>query len=380
LKFVLLKNAMIPKVSSCLLTTLLSLAAVFGPSVAIGAPAVTDISGALTHGSTVTVSGSGFGAKPQAAPKKWDTFENGENGATLVSVDPNWEVYGTVGKRYSDVTPYSGSLSLRQHVTDGELFETNYYTYAPATNELFVSYWMRIDVTSITQTILKLTRISSSTMGVYSGTSNTGLNNLQLQTTNTLYCNYWTAGVEQPCSTHWSDDNTWNNPPLGEWVRVDMYKKASTAGASDGSIYAKIYGTNLVDGGTEIDTRNLMTRAGGETWLLDSVLLGGMDGSDFAHDYYFALDDVYIDSTLARTEICDTAAWSARTHCEVQVASLWSDTSLTLATNLGQFVSGPAYLYVIDSTGAVNATGFPVTVGSAPDTTPPAAPASLAVD
>ena len=47
---------------------------------ALGAPAISGVSGTLSSGQTVTISGSGFGTKPQAAPLLWDDFEQGTAG------------------------------------------------------------------------------------------------------------------------------------------------------------------------------------------------------------------------------------------------------------------------------------------------------------
>ena len=40
---------------------------------AMSAPAITGVSGSATNGSQMTISGSGFGSKPTAAPLVWET-------------------------------------------------------------------------------------------------------------------------------------------------------------------------------------------------------------------------------------------------------------------------------------------------------------------
>ena len=104
-------------------------------------------------------------------------------------------------------------------------------------------------------------------------------------------------------------------------------------------------------------------------------------GTNINTDYY-GYDDVYIDFTQARLEMCDTASWSARTRCEIQTPQSWSANSITIKNNQGSFNNGDtAYLYVVDSAGAVNANGFSVIIGSGsqPDTTPPSAPIGVTV-
>jgi hypothetical protein len=92
---------------------------------------------------------------------------------------------------------------------------------------------------------------------------------------------------------------------------------------------------------------------------------------------YYA--DAYMDFSIARVLLGNAATYDASAIREVQSPSVWNDTALTLTANLGKFTTGTAYLYVVDSTGAVNAIGYPVTVGGTTDTTPPAAPSGLGV-
>jgi fibronectin type 3 domain-containing protein len=62
--------------------------------------------------------------------------------------------------------------------------------------------------------------------------------------------------------------------------------------------------------------------------------------------------------------ICDASTWAARTHCEIQIPTAWSDNAASVTVHQGSFASGThAYLYVVDSTNTPNANGFPVTFG-----------------
>lgn len=75
---------------------------------------------------------------------------------------------------------------------------------------------------------------------------------------------------------------------------------------------------------------------------------------------------------LARVELCNTTTWTARTHCDVQPITAWVDGLVSITFNQGSSTSGQtAYLYVVDSAGAVNASGYPVTIGSGGGTPTP---------
>jgi len=63
-------------------------------SISDAQPTVTNVTPTAVHGQTITITGTGFGTKTQAAPLKFDNFEGGTlganiaNGWALVSYDP----------------------------------------------------------------------------------------------------------------------------------------------------------------------------------------------------------------------------------------------------------------------------------------------------
>ena len=73
------------------------------------------------------------------------------------------------------------------------------------------------------------------------------------------------------------------------------------------------------------------------------------------------LDQVYLDNTQAHVFISDKSnitnwlTYSSTAHNEVQVASAWSNSSITITLNQGTFTQGTtAYLYVVDSNGNIS--------------------------
>ena len=52
------------------------------------APNMVSTSGTFSHGSTITISGNGFGIKKSVAPVIWDNMESG-------SFSPSWSQIGT---------------------------------------------------------------------------------------------------------------------------------------------------------------------------------------------------------------------------------------------------------------------------------------------
>jgi len=327
---------------------------------------VTGVSGAPAAGQIVTVTGQGFGTKNPVAPLKFDTFDDGTNGQELLAKDARWRSYSANGRGllYSDTAPHSGALSVSRHVTNGENFITNYFTFTPAAPELFVSYWFKVVVVSAGSTIVKMPRLSSSEAagggGVYNGAGATTLGGTyNLGEANAgPYCAYTSkadGSDESPLTGDWKT-NYFDAPPRTTWYKVDSFKKLGTAGVADGIVDYRL-GTQQ-----KVNTA-AMTRAAGATFMMDTVLLGGMDGSPANHDYFVYIDDVYIDRTRARVEVCDAARWAERTHCEVQLpVNQWADDMLQIRVNRGSFAAGSTQrLYVIDHDGEVNDTGFPIT-------------------
>lgn len=97
-------------------------------------------------------------------------------------------------------------------------------------------------------------------------------------------------------------------------------------------------------------------------------------------DFKVYMDDIYVDTTRSRVEICDSALWSARNHCEIQIPqNTWNDSQIQIKLNKGTFTnSSSAYLYIIDENGNPSA-GYPITFASQTDFTAPAAPSGLSV-
>ena len=74
-----------------------------------------------------------------------------------------------------------------------------------------------------------------------------------------------------------------------------------------------------------------------------------------------------MDITHARVMLGDNQDYSNCTIMEPQIPSAWSDSSITVTTNLGQLTE-PAlgYLFVFDADDNHNASGYPVSIGTCP--------------
>lgn len=87
-------------------------------------------------------------------------------------------------------------------------------------------------------------------------------------------------------------------------------------------------------------------------------------------------DDIYFDGSASRVMIGDASTYSACTHFEMQPPTAWANDSITVTLNRGSFgATDTAYIYVFDSANAYNSSGLPITFGDEEeppaDTTPP---------
>jgi len=98
-------------------------------------------------------------------------------------------------------------------------------------------------------------------------------------------------------------------------------------------------------------------------------------------DYQLKFDELYIDKTQARVELCNFSNWSSRPGglCELQLPqNEWVNDRIQIKVRLGELsAAGPLYLFVIDDAGAVSP-GFAASVQG--DSVPPAAPQLLRRD
>jgi len=320
------------------------------------APSVSSVSGTISHGESITISGSGFGSKSTAAPYKYDDFEDGSLGErvgngwyTWSNLSDGWPIYSNAQKR--------------------------------ATGKCERNAYLQHD------------RAYNSTLGL------TGLNwGYDRQ----AYISCWYYCTLAGATTRNFKPLAWRSGGAGEWlnpkVRIGMLPSANTGLAyvlgCEGQELAKTWtvGGDVMPNGWHriemwVDTG---TSSSGDN---DGVCKGWRDLSQwwsltgFEYDFstadhdniyfasYFATDtgtptpqmwwyydEIYVDTTQSRVEVGNASTWSGCTHREIQIPSAWSSSSITVTVNQGTFAdSSGAYLYVVDSDGNVNSSGYSIT-------------------
>jgi hypothetical protein len=307
--------------------------AVSGPvrwtSVPSGDPAISGVTGgSLSHGETVTISGTNFGFKSQGPPLIWETFESGSNGQLVRDV-VGWQPYSENrgGAIYSTLLSHGGANSVYSDaLVYGDYFGSNKATVEGAHDILFSSCWWRTNNVTVgdDRGLIKLTRFSTTEnwyqgrgvpfiSGMSAGSGGGGSQSPQV--------GYYNSSAVE-VYTNVGPGGAYLSAPFNAWTRVDLASQLSTAGASDGWIWGAITGptSRSVKAGYSI-----ATRGSGQTFQFKGILLPTMSTNQYAAtpygDYQLYCDDVYVDNTLARVEIGNESTYDECTHLEIQIPS-----------------------------------------------------------
>jgi hypothetical protein len=329
---------------------------------AFAQPNIIGISGTITNGSSITIAGSGFGIKSTAAPLIWDNFEYGSDGDNLDTASSGkWTHYQTgsvvnkvkisTGQHYGGSRSAYNALWQRPDGDEGQEFGTAYQKFSPV-DEAYVSMVVRwdTDATGTTSGFWKWFRLNNKEH-VYSGVPNIDC---------TLFPqSSWLAAAQNDGVNYKQQDLTINYAKQ-IWFRIEYYLKLSTQGGTDG--LAQLYVNNSL---LPTNLWTATTRGVGIASQLSNLLLPFMwvNGNN-NEKYYVWVDDVYVDNTRQRVELCDSSTWNNRTHCEIQIPSVWdgnsNPNSISITVNQGSFTNLNKYLYVVDKDGNVNTNGYSI--------------------
>lgn len=358
------------------------------------APSITSSSGAFSPGKTVDIYGSGFGAKAQAAPIRYDDFETGTTVGNKINVDlPWWSMDSQRSASISSSYPRSGSTkcgkffipSEDQGIPDDAIYHRK--VGFASTGKIYINYWVRWDWGTSNNTPTNyfqiktcainydVTSLSNETPQIsifnyaYSGYPNAG------GYTKSYWANYWYGGGSGPnmyLKANGTDRDLLNT--VG-WYNISLQVDMGTPGTANGSsktwtsgvepAFPYSYGVNSLS--------NVMILGGSSNTsrYIDDIRLGWYRGGTTTGSTTLYYDNIYIDNSWARVEIGDKNTYDSCTHREMQIPATWADGHISIKANAGSFASGKTvYLYVVDENGVVNTAGYPVTIGSSSTSLP----------
>ncbi len=369
-----------------LLISLIILLGFFGlAGGAEAAPAINSVSGTVAQGTTVNITGSGFGTKSPAAPLLWD---DGESGILFDKWSEAWpdessSVFNTAYRTspFRTVTPphnhnntkfISGGHDPAGYSPFNQAAGPNVIIGKNISNpsKLYISYYHRFDPNWPTQNNnFHVSNFSSDNTfwgtggfdGTYCGSDPFGYSQIG-------------SGCDMGYGCQQCDENpaayNFSLSYLKTWHKEEQLIKNTSGGFWD------IYHDNVIrwDTSTCDPAPHPINRVGlGGYWRKTAA----EDGDSNAFMYW---DDIYIDTAFSRIILANNPDYSQATIIEPQIPSAWSDGSITAKVNLGKLPdSGTAYFFVFDADNNHNAVGYPVILGATVDTTPPAAPSGLSV-
>lgn len=312
-------------------------AALSAPAV-LAAPIVSSVSGTVGQGQTITISGSAFGTKPQAAPIVFDDFENGTG-----RVEGKPAVQGSWGSgdwsyavSYSTTQPLQGS-KVAYHAFNSTDYNASLYVDPANIPAIYMDFWMRAVPKSSS-----LTR-NFKPWRVYGPNDASTANDV-------VFCDSpgW-VGLESGGGGWIQRARVWN-----QWEHYQIAIKFGSNGLftqhRDG--IADLIRLGITAGGDPQGVRI------GHYWATSA---DGNCPTNPGADVY--TDLVYVDNTLARVVLGDQPVFDASRVMAIQIPSAWSSNQITAKVNTARFASGStAYVFVVDANN-VASPGFRVTVG-----------------
>jgi hypothetical protein len=363
------------------------------------APIVNDIKGELVHGNEITISGNGFGSKPNAEPLRFETFEKNDSGrASIVGNTVTSEISWWEG-RGGNVNGYPKDPTIsnlkKRHLFSGRtaavrLERKNNIDFVAqmawknnigfnATGKIYVNiwlYWKWVENPVYNDSGGRYYQVKAWNIDTEVAPNGAPVRPYISQWANFYYDKKYTQSyhrngrVDHPDQSFYHDNDT--IPPLMDgWINIILLSLPGTndptARIKDGlrTIMASHYNFSEA---YQVKTEAYVN-------YLDDITKGVNSIDAFKFGWYLGKnlktgsmtlywDDIYLDNSWARVEIGDKADYDSCTHREIQVPSSWSENSTTVTVNQGSFINGkPLYLYVVDADGNVNDRGYPIVFG-----------------
>lgn len=351
------------------------------------AQTITGVSGTITDGSTVTVTGSSFGTHTDfggSAPflnAAWTQFTTALDGGNLarsnqVTTAVQWSLQtagnrgepgGRFARKRNDQLAAEPRLGALSHVANnsGSRFYTSFWFKTAAANvmtggKVYRQYFNGFDVFFSSGSAL------SDEQGDLTGYSNHG-------SATTIYGS--TRGVAFD--------------PV-QWRRVEflvcLNGCASTFG-SDDYVEARINGVRYNRRGSGLPSNHMDVEGSmsneRENWVsapsgaanghtIDIGMMINNDAEDAGNPLlsYYDFDDVFINYGFQRLLLSTASTCATISQAEIQPATAWAPGSISFNVNRGAFAPNASlYLYVFNENNTCNTNGYPVQLGGSGTTT-----------
>lgn len=388
------------------------------PSFASGAPIISGTSGSFSNGGSVRVSGSGFGAKANPKPLKFETFEKNDSGnETVVNNTVPLELSYWTGRGGTSSSGHSKDLTISdnnpRHLfskrgaqaylsredgvdVDAQQIWHNDIGFSE-TGKIYLNMWIYCNWVSEPiyrdeYTYYQIKYFNVSTAHLSNGDP---VRPYITEFVGFMYDyphylgytqNYHRNGrVSHPDQSFYYNNSSIPNNFSG-WVNVVFISEPGTnddeALSTDGWRIIQISSPDFLSPyQSKVETgKNYLDDETKGIHPINSLKIGWYLGNNLkTGNVFLYYDDIYMDNTFSRIEIGDSSTYENCTHREIQIPTQWSDGAVEFSVNQGAFTDRETvYLYVTDASGEVNAEGFPTMINSS-DVSSPIAPSGLNV-
>lgn len=363
---------------SIILTILLS-----SPVDSQGAPSIKSLSGVIADEELITITGSGFGSHgPNVL--LFDDFEKGTNGNKISTglgiaqvgkwshiqsncddSDARYPVY-TSEWRHSGLNSMKSDWATSIRCQEPAILMRLDF---PGTTEVFYSFWTMVPVGKNVPGDQKNGRNPIGPNWKLSWLFNAPFGNDHMNdyvSAVVLQENLGTGYTGWLCSNDHSParetgGELGDHMTKGEWSRFDIYHRG---GVSDGILAGfQIDSSHGIV--QKVNKINVFTLENGYEW--NTLTIPGY-GRGYTQNAVTLYDDVYVATgpgARARVEIGNLPTYTKCLNIAIATVSTWSHDRVTAIIRQGSFTHGQkAFLYVIDASGAVNARGYPITIGA----------------
>ena len=357
------------------LTALLCLTAL---TVSVAQAQITGIAGTVADGSQITLSGSGFGSKPNgAAPYAFFDFGKNASASSKYSRNP-WGAPAMGVLTTSAPAPGStASWRFRMAVDDNEVYTgngtggTRFNSPKLSGRDLYVAYKIYFNFDGL-DSYAKMTNWNMKGFRIWaSGTRAPDIYMPGYPGTNSASGDPITYAEGTDSGPLWLGPKEVHGLRKNQWKTEELFLRQSSAvGAADGSWW-------MVSNGQKSDVlSNLLTRNSAYPNMYTDLFWHQVERTGFssADGKYFAYDFVYIDDSWARVVVSSSATWQQSTENaqEVQIPVSWSDGQVQVALRQGGLGSlSGKYIYVMRADGSlVSNNGFALSGASSTSKTP----------
>ena len=377
--------------------TLISAVATVGAlsATAHATPVITSVSGSVTQGGTITITGSGFGVKSPAKPYLWAPM-NGNMNPSALGVVSAWAQPATNEFTYTaNCGPAAGTgcaAGIPANGTSADAWAIPIYSpsYYGSGND-WNSYGQQTYVYRKSKRNFSYTNNGSTNVKLIRmwGTSSS-----QFLTYPDFYWSVFNGriGVEQIPQISTNDFTmvpatvATAEGPVNQWYSEE-YEVKSNSGptTADGDFRVAINGgadlMSFPNYQWENNTITLKAASGsggdGTMKVLYPVHFVYENGGNWipaASGSQIWAADVYADTTWARVMVGNSPTFSATSDREIQIPVAWSNGSIQAQVNINAFPAGQKmYLFVVDSSENASV-GYPITAGSTSTSAPTPVP------